>query len=95
MRYIAREAYRALTHPLEVNWYAQCDFAEALRGKRKSAGLTQAAAAEALGVASARISELERAVMIDEEMLVRYRDWLNGAILEKCSKNREKALDGI
>lgn len=95
VRYIAREAYRALTHPLEVSRYAQCDFAEALRSKRVSAGLTQAAAAAALGVASARISEIERAVIIDEEMLVRYRDWLNDAILEKSSNLRENTLDGI
>ena len=87
VRYIAREAYRALMHPLDTNWYGYCDIADSLKKKRIQLGATQREAAVVMGVVSARISELERGVLIDENMLMQYRDWLENIAAEKRWKN--------
>ena len=77
VRYIAREVYRALTHPTEDRLRPYREAAASARGRRLSAGATQAQAASALGVASARVSELERGVLVDEPLLGRYLGWLD------------------
>lgn len=76
VRYIARETFYALTHPLETDWYRYQEIASSLKEKRRCLGATQKDAAAALGVASARISELERSVLTDVPMLSQYQDWL-------------------
>ncbi|MGH9119974.1 MAG: transposase [Acidimicrobiales bacterium] len=69
-RYIAREMYRLLTKPPAV-----ADRGE-LRHARTTAGLTLAAAADALDTWPARISELERGTARNHELEQRYRLWL-------------------
>ena len=77
VRYIAREVYHALVHPMDASYYSYKEAAESARSKRMRIGATQAQAASALGVASARVSELERCVLVDESLLHKYRDWLD------------------
>jgi transposase/DNA-binding XRE family transcriptional regulator len=83
VRYIAREAYRALIHPLDTNWFGYRDFADSLKKKRAQLGATQKEAADSLGVASARISELERGILLDESLLLLYRDWIENIAAKK------------
>lgn len=71
-RFIAREAYRALLHPLEVRKRE----GPALREARLALGLTQAAAAKLLGVPSARISEVERCARNMPDLERRYGELL-------------------
>ncbi|WP_165056833.1 MULTISPECIES: IS110 family transposase, partial [unclassified Adlercreutzia] len=76
VRYIAREVYRALMRPQEAGRPSCGEAAAAARSERLRIGATQAQAASALGVASARISELERCVRVDGPLLRRYLEWL-------------------
>ena len=69
-RYIAREIYRLLTNPPGVADRSQ------LRTTRTAAGLTLAAAADALDTWPARISELERGAGRNDDLEHRYRLWL-------------------
>lgn len=93
VRYIAREVYRALMHPMNANFYSYREAAEAAKATRLHVGATQAQAAAALGVASARISEVERCVLVDEALLQRYRDWLEKMLSEERWKTLELNLD--
>ena len=93
VRYIAREVYHALMHPMDASYYPYKEAAEAAKSERLRIGATQAQAASALGVASARISELERCVLIDDSLLHRYRDWLDAMSSEGRWKNLELGLD--
>lgn len=70
-RYIAREIYRLLTHPHPVADRSQ------LRVIRSAAGLTLATAADALDTWPARISELERGIIRNDDLEHRYRLWLS------------------
>jgi transposase len=83
VRYIAREAFHAITHPLDTDWLGFAEFGKSLKKRRLAAGGTQQQAASALGVASARISEAERGERFEEGLLLRYRDWIDS--LEKAS----------
>lgn len=77
VRYIAREVYHALVRPMDAGRDSRREAAGSARSQRLRIGATQAQAASALGVASARISELERCVLVDDSLLRRYRDWLD------------------
>ena len=93
VRYIAREVYRALMHPMDAGRSAYEEAARSARSERLRAGATQSQAASSLGVASARISELERCVLVDEALLQRYRKWLNALSPERRREIPEKGLD--
>lgn len=94
VRYIAREVYRALMHPMDAGRRSYEEAADSAKSQRLRIGATQAQAASALGVASARVSELERCVLVDESLLRRYRDWLDALSSEGRWKNLELGLDG-
>jgi len=70
-RHVAREVFGLLTNPPAA--VAGAD----LRATRLDAGLTLAAAAEALGTWPTRLSELERGVAHDAELSHRYQLWLH------------------
>lgn len=89
VRYIAREVYRALMHPMGTGRRRYEQAAASARSKRLALGVTQAQAASELGVASARISELERCVLFDELLLQRYCEWLK----ERSTERRWKSLE--
>ena len=74
-------------------FHSRKEAAEAAKSERLRIGATQVQAASALGVASARISELERCVLIDDTLLHRYRDWLDAMSSEGRWKNLELGLD--
>ena len=93
VRYIVREVYHALMHPMDAGYYSYKEAAEAARSERLRIGATQSQAASSLGVASARISELERCVLVDESLLQRYRKWLDDTSSGKRWKTLEIALD--
>ena len=93
VRYIVREVYHALMHPMDTTYYPYKEAAEAAKSQRLRLGATQVQAASALGVASARISELERCVLVDESLLHRYRNWLDVISSERRWKNLELDLD--
>lgn len=69
-RHIARELHRLLTNPPTV------PNGNHLRVERTAAGLTLAAAAEALGVYPIVLSRLERSLTHDAELARRYQTWL-------------------
>jgi len=92
-RYIAREVYHALMHPMDASHHPCKEAAEAAKSERLRIGATQAQAASALGVASSRISELERCVLVDESLLHRYRSWLDAVSSERRWKSLELGLD--
>ena len=94
VRYIAREVYHALMHPMDAGRRSYEEAADSAKSQRLRIGATQAQAASALGVASARVSELERCVLVDESLLRRYRDWLDALSSEGRWKNLELGLDG-
>ena len=56
VRYIVREVFRALTHPTVVRERRGAE----LRARPRALGLTQREVGELLGVASSRVSEMER-----------------------------------
>lgn len=89
VRYVVREVYHALMHPMDASYYAYKEAAESAKAERLRIGATQAQAALALGIASARISELERCVLVDESLLQDYRDWLDCS----SSSGRWKTLE--
>lgn len=93
VRYIVREVYRALMHPMDAGYCSYKEAADSAKSQRLRIGATQAQAASALGVASARVSELERCVLVDESLLHRYRDWLDALSSEGRWKNLELGLD--
>lgn len=93
VRYIAREVYHALMHPMDAGYCSYKEAADSAKSQRLRIGATQAQAASALGVASARVSELERCVLVDESLLHRYRDWLDALSSEGRWKNLELGLD--
>lgn len=72
-RFIAREVYSTLRHPMRLR-YAQ---GEDLAATRKSLGLTQQQIAQELGVPNARLSEIEREVCPHEEIRREYDRYLN------------------
>lgn len=85
-RYVAREVFRALTHP--------CDLPEAvdvgaLREARRAAGMSQGEVGRALGVSASSICAVERRRDGTRRLAERYRDWvaegmpLDGGISEK------------
>jgi transposase len=69
-RHVAREMFHLLTDPPVVPLGAN------LRVARVEAGITLAAAAEALGTWPIRISELERGLVHDAQLACRYEIWL-------------------
>ena len=69
-RHIAREVFTLLTDPPELPAGAE------LRARRLHAGITLAAAADALSTWPTRISELERGLSHDLNLLRRYELWL-------------------
>lgn len=93
VRYIVREVYHALMHPMDAGYYSYKEAADSAKSQRLRIGATQAQAASALGVASARVSELERCVLVDESLLHRYRDWLDALSSEGRWKNLDLGLD--
>jgi len=93
VRYIAREVYRAIMHPMSASRASSEGAARSARAARVRMGVTQSQAASALGVASARISELERCVLIDETLLQRYRGWLESIASDGRWKSIESTLD--
>lgn len=76
VRYIAREVYGALMRPMDAACEPYRASARAAKSERLRAGAAQAQASRALGVASARISEMERGRLVDAPLLQRYRSWL-------------------
>lgn len=72
-RYIAREAYRALTGPRSSG--PRFD-AGGLRSARRAAGISQEAAGEALGVSKGLISLIELGRGGSPSMRERYRSWV-------------------
>ena len=93
VRYIAREVYRALSRPAPQPEADPARPGREARAERLRLGATQAQAAAALGVASARVSELERGVLLDAGLLARYREWLSSAPPGKSRGNAESGLD--
>lgn len=93
VRYIAREVYRAIMHPMSASRASSEGAARSARAARVRMGATQPQAASALGVASARISGLERCVLIDETLLQRYRGWLESIASDGRWKSIESTLD--
>lgn len=73
-RYIAREAYRLLTHPDDVPVEGA---GPELRAARIAAGVTQKAAAEALGVTASTLCDLELGHHQFRELAERYRRWVD------------------
>lgn len=73
-RYIAREAYRLLTHPGDVPVEGA---GPALREERLSAGVTQKDAARALGVTASTLCGLELGHHQFRELALRYRRWVD------------------
>jgi transposase len=69
-RYIAREIYRLLTNPPAV------PAGDDLRVARTAANHTLATAAAALATQDTRLSLLERGLLHDTDLAVRYQDWL-------------------
>ena len=65
VRYIAREVYGALMRPMDAACEPYRASARAAKSERLRAGAAQAQASRALGVASARISEMERGRLVD------------------------------
>lgn len=82
-RFIAREVYSTLRHPMRLK-YAR---GEELAAMRKSLGLTQQQIARELNVPNVRLSEIERDVCPHEEIRREYDRYLNA----KMSAN--KGLD--
>ena len=93
VRYIAREVYRAIMHPMSASRASSEGAARSARAARVRMGVAQSQAASALGVASARISGLERCVLIDETLLQRYRGWLESIASDGRWKSIESTLD--
>ena len=93
VRCIAREVYRAIMHPMSASRASSEGAARSARAARVRMGATQPQAASALGVASARISGLERCVLIDETLLQRYRGWLESIASDGRWKSIESTLD--
>ena len=93
VRYIAREVYHALMRPQDSSRRSREEEAASARSERLRLGATQAQAAAALGVASARVSELERGVRVDEPLLRRYREWLAETSSEGRRKTSGSGLD--
>lgn len=93
VRYIAREVYRAIMHPMSASRASSEGAARSARAARVRMGVAQPQAASALGVASARISGLERCVLIDETLLQRYRGWLESIASDGRWKSIESTLD--
>lgn len=93
VRYIAREVYRALSRPAPQPGPDPARPGREARAERLRLGATQAQAAAALGVASARVSELERGALRDEGLLARYREWLSSAPPGRSRGNAESDLD--
>lgn len=73
-RYIAREAYRALTHPTASPTGRRL---HDLRTIREAHHLTQTQAAQALGVVPARISDIETQRRPLPDLTKRYHTWLH------------------
>lgn len=73
-RYVAREVYRLL---LECAEHRELPDAGELRERRRKLKVTQAAAADALGVSAARVSTLERGVTVDSALAERYSGLLD------------------
>lgn len=71
-RYVAREAYRALTRPRDVPEHP----GPALAAARRAAGVTQAAAAGALGCSPQALSALERGRRRSPALAARYAAWV-------------------
>ena len=69
-RYIAREIHQLLTDPPAVPKGAH------LRHRRRSAGVTLADAAQAIGACTNRLSELERGARHNHDLANRYQNWL-------------------
>lgn len=69
-RAIARDVFTLLTKPVEIPGI------EDLRPLRQERGLSQTAAAHALGLWPGRISDLERGRTRDDDLATAYRQWL-------------------
>ena len=69
-RAIARDVFTLLTKPVNV------PAIDDLRPLRQPRGLGQTAAAHALGLRPARISDLERGRRRNDELAITYRQWL-------------------
>lgn len=76
-RYIAREAYRAITRPFLVPTGRD---REELAAARRAAGLTQAQAAAALRVSRSAVSGFETGRSGSARMLERYRRWVGDGL---------------
>lgn len=74
-RYIAREAYRALTGRAAAGGPAD---PAALRARRRAAKVSQEAAGKALGISRGLVSLIERGRGGSPSMLERYRSWVEG-----------------
>lgn len=72
-RYIAREVWRAITHPMDAGW--PCD-PGALREARRAAGLTQREVAAALGVSASSVSGAERGRRESRHVAMAYSRWV-------------------
>lgn len=72
-RYVAREVYRALMHPMDVGERVD---RSTLREARKAAGLTQAQVARALGVAPSSISGIETGRNQCRHLAEKYSQWV-------------------
>lgn len=73
-RYIAREAYRCLMHPFDLG---EASAGPELRYERIAAGVTQKAAASALGVTASTLCDLELGHHQFRELAQRYRRWID------------------
>lgn len=69
-RYVAREIFRVMSNPRPA------PLTNDLRPLRLALGLTQVAAATALGVWPTAISRIERGKYRDRDTTMRYREWL-------------------
>lgn len=91
-RYVAREAFHALTHPFDVPEPERDG--ESLKEARRSAGIRQRQVAEAIGVTSACISNIETGKVSNRSRTFRlYAEWVeNGMPLDVGAEEDSSAI---
>ncbi len=76
-RFVAREVYRLITDPPDTPNGTD------LRSRRETAGASLAVTATALSFRQTRISQLERGLVHDNDLALRYQTWHRSSI---CSQ---------
>jgi transposase/DNA-binding XRE family transcriptional regulator len=93
-RYVAREAFHALTHPFDVPEPERDG--QGLKEARRSAGIRQRQVAEAIGVTSACISNIETGKVSNRSRAFRlYAEWVgNGMPLDVGAEESDGEICG-